>query len=563
MLRSEIVRRILEARGIAGEDLEAYLSPSLRGLAAPEDLPGVVEAADVMLSAVAAGGRVVVFGDYDCDGVCATAILVRALNALGAKVSPFLPRRLEEGYGMSDAAVGRMLEAHPDASLVVTVDNGINSVEQVAFLKGRGVGVVVTDHHLPGEELPSADVLVNPKVSAPPSLQGLCGSGVAYFLAHRLVSEAKRRGAYGGPNIGGPLLVMAGLATVTDVMPLLGQNRIFVSEALRRFDRSAPVGLRELHLYAARSGSDRYTARDFSHLIGPRMNAAGRLASGDDALALVLADDREEARGLARKVDERNVQRKAIEQKMTEDALARVVPGAAAQVIDLPEGHQGVAGIVAARVLEHMGGTVPVCVVAAAGHGSARAPDGVNIRDAIAACSEVLHTYGGHAAAAGFSVKEGRIDDFRRMLCAVCAERSQSALAVRDAVDAWIEPSDVTLELAEDLQLMEPFGEGNQEPVFGMRAVAFSDVRLIGADGRHLALTLAGSGLRAVFWGMGAEIEKFRANRAGTYSIRFRVAISSYLDRHVEMHLFSATPERDARMNQFGMAIDKIAAPRS
>ena len=275
MLRSEIVRRILESRGIAGEALKAYLSPTLSGLAAPEEMPGVVAAADAVLAAVAARNKIVVFGDYDCDGVCATAILVRALKALGASVEPFLPDRLTEGYGMSDASVGRMLERFPDVGLVVTVDNGINSVDQVTMLKSRGIVVVVTDHHLPGEELPHADVLVNPKVDAPPALADLCGSGVAFLLANRIVSEAKRRGVYSGPSIGGPLLVMAGLATVTDVMPLLGQNRIFVAEALRRFDRLAPTGLRELYLKAARAGSDRYTSRDFSHLIGPRMNAAG------------------------------------------------------------------------------------------------------------------------------------------------------------------------------------------------------------------------------------------------------------------------------------------------
>lgn len=539
MLRSEIVRRILASRRIEGEKLEAYLNPTLSGLAAPEDMPGVAAAADAVLAAVAERRKIVVFGDYDCDGVCATAILVRALRALGAQVEPFLPDRLTEGYGMSDASVGRLLERHPDVGLVVTVDNGINSIAQVAQLKPRGIVVVVTDHHLPGEELPAADVLVNPKVKAPPELADLCGSGVAFLLANRIVSEAKRRGMYSGPSIGGPMLVMAGLAAVTDVMPLLGQNRIFVAEALRRFDRFAPIGLWELYSHAARTGSDRYTARDFSHLLGPRMNAAGRISSGEKALALVLADDREAARALAREVDELNMQRKGIEQKMIEEAIAKIVPGAAAQVIDLPGGHQGVAGIVAARVLEHIGGGVPVCVVAA-GHGSARAPDGINIRDALAACSETLLTYGGHAAAAGFSVKEGRVDDFRRMLCEVCAGFTPTA---SESVDAWLAPSDVTLELAEDIQLMEPFGEGNPEPVFGMRGVSFSDVKLIGSDGRHLALTLAKSGLRAVFWGKGSEIERFRAGGAESYTIRFRVAVSSYLDRHAELHLFSATPD--------------------
>ena len=538
MLRSEIVRRILEARGIAGAELEAFLNPALENLAGAEGLPGAVAAADVVLDAVAARRKIVVFGDYDCDGVCAAAILVRTLSALGADVAPFLPNRFTEGYGMSDAAVARMFEKNPGVGLVVTVDNGINSVSQVAGIRARGVSVVVTDHHLPGDALPDADALVNPKVDAPEALSNLCGAGVAFMIAGRIVSEAKRRGMYEGPSIGGPLLVMAGLATVTDVMPLVGQNRILVAEALKRFDRLAPVGLRELYLRAARSGGERHTTRDFSHLLGPRMNAAGRVAkeSGVAALNLALADDRESARGFAMEVDGYNVQRKAEEQKMVEEALAKIVPDAPAQVIDLPDGHPGVAGIVAARVMERIGERSPVCVIAG-GHGSARSPDGLNIRDALAACGDVLDSYGGHAAAAGFVVTSGKVDAFRERLCAVCAG---AEFAACEMVDAWIEPSDATLDLVDELQLLEPFGEGNPEPVFGIRNAVFSDVRPLGSDGRHLVATLRGSGLRAVYWNAGDRVERMRAEGAVPRVLRFRLAESTYGERHVELHLLSA-----------------------
>ena len=536
MLRSEIVRRILTARGIAGADLEAFLSPTIDRRAAPEALPGVVEAVDEMLVAVAGRRKIVVFGDYDCDGVCATAIMTRALSALGADVEPFLPDRMTEGYGMSDVSVERMLCAHPGVGLVVTVDNGINSVKQVADLRSRGIGVVVTDHHLPGEELPAANALVNPKVDAPRFLDGLCGAGVAVLIAERLISEAKRRGVCGEQRVAGPLLVLAGLATVTDVVPLLGQNRILVAEALKKFDGWAPAGLRELYLRAARRGADRHTTRDFSHCIGPRMNAAGRMASGMDALELVLANDREKARELAMKVDEYNFKRKEEEQKMTDAAMAKVVPGAAAQVIDMPDGHPGVAGIVAARVMERLGENAPVCVIAG-GHGSARSPERINIRDALAACGDALTTYGGHAAAAGFSVKPGRMDDFRRLLCDYC-ERCGAGEHPSPTVDAWLEPSDVTLDLAEELQCLEPFGEGNPEPVFGMRNVVFSDVKPVGADGRHLGIVLRDGGLRAVFWNGGEQVERLRA-KAGPHTLRFHVVVSTYQDRHAELSLLS------------------------
>ena len=254
----ELILRLLEKRGIAGDAaVGEFFSPSISALVRPEELPGIAEAAEVIL---AHSGKVVVFGDYDCDGVCATAIVVSCLRALVGKdgqdkVVPFLPERLSEGYGMSEASVRRMLTENPDVSLVITVDNGINSVDPVAELKAKGVKVVITDHHLPGAVLPAADALVNPKVSSPAALNGLCGAGVAFLLAERLVEESRRRGTYAGPNIGGPLLVLAGLATVTDIMPLVGHNRILVYEALRRFRQLAPIGLRELLDRAAKSAA--------------------------------------------------------------------------------------------------------------------------------------------------------------------------------------------------------------------------------------------------------------------------------------------------------------------
>ncbi len=543
----EILRELLEARGLAGADLERYLSPSLADLASPLDLPGVAEAADILLEALAERKEIVVFGDYDCDGVCATAILVQALKALSAgaaPVGPFIPERLTEGYGMSEASVSRLLREHPGVALVVTVDNGINSVAPVASLKARGIRVVVTDHHLPGETLPGADALVNPKVAAPRHLATLCGAGIAFLLAKRLVAEAKRRGLYGGGNVGGPLLVLAGLATVTDIMPLLGQNRILVAEALNHFHAWAPLGLRELHARAARSAAERLTSRDFGFLLGPRINAAGRLESGMDALELILDTDRERARERARIIDGRNAERKQIEQRMTDEGMAKVVAGAPAQVIDLPDGHPGVAGIVAARVLESLGGTVPVCVLAG-GRGSARAPEGFNLRDAFVACDAFLSAYGGHAAAGGFETRPGCVDGFREAMCAYAAARREAgaAAADADAPEAWIETQDVTLELAEAVGRMEPFGEANEEPVFGIRGVCFTKAEPMGADGKHLSVTIASSsrasrgGLRAVWWGHGEMAEELRKAGSAPHDVVFSLFVSDYKERHAELRL--------------------------
>jgi len=551
---SAVQARILAARGIGAQEAEAYFAPSIAHLASPSELPGVDRAAEVILDFALRGDGIVVFGDYDCDGVCATAILLKAIGAVakdGAAPRPFLPMRLSEGYGMNAASVSRMLAENPDARLVVTVDNGINSVAEIASLRERGIAVVVTDHHLPGEELPAADAVVNPKVAAPGRLASLCGAGVAFLLANALINLAKSRGAYSGPPIGGPLLVLAGLATVTDIMPLVGQNRIIVAEALRRFRSLAPLGLRELFERASRFVAPCLTTKDFGFLIGPRINASGRLASGGESLELIMSSDREEARELARRVDVRNAERKSVEQAMLDGALAKVVPGAPAQVIDLPDGHQGVAGIVAARILERLSsaddgpGPVPVCVVVN-GHGSARAPDGYNVRDAFVASAEALDRYGGHAAAGGFSVRPGMVDRFRELFCAACLAQAAgrpSAGREPSRLDAWVDGADLTLELADWVQKVEPCGEANPEPLFGIRGVRFSEVRPLGAEGRHLVATFRDRSVpKAIWWNRGDRVEELRAHSAAAYDIVFTLEANDYMERHVEIRLVDIVP---------------------
>jgi single-stranded-DNA-specific exonuclease len=231
---------------------------------------------------------------------------------------------------------------------------------------------------------------------------------------------------------------------------------------------------------------------------------------------------------------------------MVSAALEKVVPGAPAQVIDLPDGHPGVAGIIASRVMERLasapeGAAVPVCIVAG-GKGSARAPAGINIRDAMEFCSETLERFGGHAAAGGFSVKDGMIDAFRERLCGYCrdlAEKAGGAADDADAlVDAWLSPGDLTVELAGWVAKMEPFGEGNPEPVFGLRGVELADAKPMGQEGRHLSLAFRNRAVpRAVWWNHGDEVEKLRAASGGSYDITFRIALSDYGERHVELRL--------------------------
>ena len=525
---SPILARLLAARGLAPDSLDAFFDPALARLARATDLPGVHEATDVILQFVAARRKIVVFGDYDADGVCATAILVRTLRRLGGAADAFIPERFTEGYGMTEVSLARLLTEHSDVALVVTVDNGITTPREVGALRARGIAVVVTDHHLPGPELPVSDALVNPRVAAAPGCEGLCGAGVAFFLAAALAKEAAARGLYGGGKFAGPLLVLAGLATVADLMPLTGQNRILVTQALAVFHACAPVGLRELFGRAARRVVP-LDSRDFGFMLAPRINAAGRMDTARVAYDLLMTEDREDARRLAVKVDSFNALRKTEEQRMEQAVREQCgrLDGVPAVVARGEDWHSGVAGIVAARVMETA--RVPVAVIVG-DHGSARAPDGYNVHDALTASADTLVRFGGHAAAGGFTIRTGRYGEFKKLFSDACAaQRAAAPDAAVIAFDGWLEPTELTLGLCRDLSRLEPFGEGNPEPVFGLRNVAFADIRPIGIDGRHVSFSFVNRSIpRAVWWNHGCDADELRAHAAARFDLLFTLQTSDY-----------------------------------
>ena len=529
---SPIIARLLAARGIRPEAYEEFFDPSLKRLVPPTNLPGVSTAVQLILDHVKRQREIVVFGDYDVDGVCACAILATVLRRLVATVYPFIPRRFSEGYGMTPASIARLLGEHPNVSLVITVDNGITSPAEVAMLKEKGVSVIVTDHHLPGGRIPDADAIVNPRVASAAGCEELCGSGVAFFLASALVAEAVARGMYNGQKFGGPLLVMAGLATVADLMPLTGQNRVITSQSLAMFRKFAPMGLQELLARAARRTSDRITAKDYAYILGPRINAAGRMDDALKAYYLIMSTSRETARRRAVFVDSYNTARKTEEQKMLEEARAQIPdPVPAAVVVGGEDWSSGVAGIVAARIMEEV--RVPVAVVTC-DHGSARAPDGYNVNEALSACRETLGRYGGHAAAGGFTLRPGCLEAFRALFAEVCAAQREANAAKIEASlepnpEVWIEPGDINMDLYGELQMLEPFGEGNPEPLFGIRDVTLSSIRILGADGRHASFEFHNRDIpRAVWWNAGERIDELRSHSAGRFDIIFTIFLSDY-----------------------------------
>lgn len=554
-----ILARLLASRGVTEEGREAFLDPSLTRLARSDDLPGMTEAVQVILPFLHTKRKIVVFGDYDADGVCASAILVTALRRLGGNAEAFIPHRFGEGYGMTAASLERLWCEHADAALVVTVDNGISSPDEVAKLKVKGIRVVVTDHHLPGENLPKADALVNPRVQSCPGSADLCGAGVAFFLASALAQAATEKGLYTGPKFSGPLLVLAGLATVADLVPLKEQNRILVAQSLAYFNRCAPCGLRELRDKAARSAAA-LTARDYGFLLAPRINAAGRMATADAAFKLLACtdEDRERARQLASRIDGFNGERRGFEQTMFQEACAQidkageedlqaVVAWDAGCVTGATKGqrwHLGVAGIVASRLLEHY--HVPAAV-AVGETGSVRAPDGYNVHDALAAASEHLVRFGGHAAAGGFTVKPGAFEAFRAAFTAACAKQRKEHALDADArdFDGWVEPGDLTPGLYADLRRLEPFGEGNPEPVFGLRGVTLREVRVMGVEGRHLSLAFVNRDVpRAIWWGHGGRAEDLRKHAARPYDVFFTLTTSGFDSAlpHLELRVVDLRP---------------------
>lgn len=554
-----ILARLLASRGVTEEGREAFLDPSLTRLARSDDLPGMTEAVQVILPFLHTKRKIVVFGDYDADGVCASAILVTALRRLGGNAEAFIPHRFGEGYGMTAASLERLWCEHADAALVVTVDNGISSPDEVAKLKVKGIQVVVTDHHLPGENLPKADALVNPRVQSCPGSADLCGAGVAFFLASALAQAATEKGLYTGPKFGGPLLVLAGLATVADLVPLKEQNRILVAQSLAYFNRCAPCGLRELRDKAARSAAA-LTARDYGFLLAPRINAAGRMKTADVALDLLVCtdEDRERARQLASRIDGFNGERRGFEQTMFQEACAQidkageedlqaVVAWDAGCVTGATKGqrwHLGVAGIVASRLLEHY--HVPAAV-AVGETGSVRAPDGYNVHDALAAASEHLVRFGGHAAAGGFTVKPGAFEAFRAAFTTACAKQRKEHALDADArdFDGWVEPGDLTPGLYADLRRLEPFGEGNPEPVFGLRGVTLREVRVMGVEGRHLSLAFVNRDVpRAIWWGHGGRAEDLRKHAARPYDVFFTLTTSGFDSAlpHLELRVVDLRP---------------------
>ncbi len=524
---SQILADILVRRGLDDPDrARAFLTgdapqydPLLLG-----DMAVAVEA----LGAAIDGGRTIaIHGDYDCDGVCATAVMVRGLTALGAVVEPFVPNRTRDGYGLGVPAVERIHAA--GAGLLITVDCGITGVEAARRAAELGLPLIVTDHHRPGDELPACPI-VAPLTAAAYPFDGLCGAGVAYKVLQALIAARDA-----DPDILDDVVDLVAIATVADLMPLVDENRGLVRRGLRRLARERRPGLDAL-LRVAKVDPRAIDAEAIAFRIAPRINAAGRLDDATRALDLLLTEDEADARRIAEELEQLNRRRRGIEDGMLREALAAYeeLPDDARErhgVVLAGDGwHPGVVGIVAARVVDRIGKpAVLVALDGDIGRGSGRSIPAFDLHGALGACADHLDRWGGHRSAAGVTVRTDRVDAF----AAAFGAHADSVLRGVDLrpvqrIDAVASLQEVTLEVAAELAQLDPVGMGNPQPVVWIPAAQANDLRRIGRDGRHLDLrvrTAAGT-CRAVAWGMGEEIERLGA--ADRVDVAARITRSSW-----------------------------------
>jgi single-stranded-DNA-specific exonuclease len=555
---SSIVAALLAARGVTdAAAVKSFLSGTLADLRDPDTLPGVPDAADRILAAARAGRKIVVYGDYDADGMCATAILMGCLDALDARASWYVPDRLEEGYGLNAGALETL--AAQGASLVITVDCGIASLAEAVRARELGLELIVTDHHTFADTLPEAAVLVHPRLPGAGYPFGeLCGAGVAFKLAWAIATRASGAKQV-TPRLREMLLKGIGLAalgTVADVVPLLDENRIFVRHGLECLRQRGGPGLARLMELAKLHEKSQLDAEDVAFRLAPRLNAAGRLGQAACGIELLTTSDAARAASLATYLHELNAQRETEERSIqlaaTKQVKERFDPDHDAALVLADRGwHAGVIGIVAGRLAERF--HRPVVMISQdplqgrPATGSVRSVPGFDVHEALVACREHLVTCGGHAAAAGLRIADDKIDAFRAAFCAEVDRRLPQALRQAQlTIDGETTLAGLTLSTVEQLERLAPFGQANRRPVLSAAGVSLAEPpRVIGSNGRHIAMQFVhhGAKVRGVAFG-GAEWLDHLPVPGQPFHVAFKPKINEFRGRRTaEMEVIDWRPD--------------------
>jgi single-stranded-DNA-specific exonuclease len=507
-----LAARVLASRGL-GEPAaaSAFLATALADLPDPFSMLGMEAAVGRILRAVASGERIAAYGDYDVDGITSTVLLTGFLRAVGAEVVTYTPHRLVEGYGLNTGAVEKL--AAQGVKLLVTLDCGITSVEEVRAAASLGVDTVVVDHHTVPVELPDAAAILNPhQPGCGYPAKELAAVGVTFALVMALRRRLREQGRFDSsrpePNLKEALDLVA-LGTVADVVPLTGANRILVRWGLEGIARTRRPGLKALKRVAGLAEGAAVTAGQVGFRLAPRLNAAGRMDDAGRGVRLLLDTDPASARALAEELDRENQARQEVERRMLEEALAdaeaAVGRGARGLVLAREGWHPGVVGIVAARVAERFHRpAVLIGLNEGTGKGSGRSVEGFHLHDALQACRRHLARFGGHRHAAGLTIAPEQVAPFRQAFEAhAAAALTEDQLAPRCRIDGWVDEGELTPRAAEDLERLGPYGAGHPEPVFAIRASA-GRARTVGAHQQHLKLTV-GRGLDAIGFGLGPQ----------------------------------------------------------
>jgi single-stranded-DNA-specific exonuclease len=530
LLAQCLLNRGLNEAGTIGQ----FVQPKLKHLADPFLLPQMDVAVERLFKARAAEEPMVIFGDYDVDGVTSTTLLFEVLTSLGWKVRTYLPHRRDEGYGLSAEGVENCLRKHP-STLMLAVDCGSTSVESIAWLKERGVDVIVVDHHQVSSPLPAAVALVNPQAGVPraaPNFTELCSVGLAFKLAHAIVKRGRAEGLRGAVELDlRPLLDLVALGTIADLVPLTGENRILVTIGLERLNTTTRPGLVALKKVA--QTPEVVGTYEVGFQLAPRLNAAGRLETAEEALRLLLARDLAEAMPIAAELDAHNRNRQQIERGMADEAISAVrAKFNPENDLVIVEGqllwHIGVVGIVASRVLQQF--YRPTIIVGGEGaewRGSGRSIAGFDLAAALRECSDLLIRHGGHAMAAGVTIHSANLDAFRTRLNE-CARRMLKPESLQQPLrlDAEVALEDMNLDSLSTFDQVKPTGQGNPGVQFCARTLTHRNpVQRMGADKQHVKMWVTnGTATHEAVW-FGARDQ---AVPEGRFDLAFAPQVNHY-----------------------------------
>lgn len=548
LLATILVNRAIHTKAEAA----AFLQPSVDDLIDPFELIDMEVAAERMARAITDHERILIYGDADVDGLTSTGLLVQFLRMLSVEPLVYVPNRAYEGYSFTPAGVEHVLAS--GANLVVSVDNGISSIEPVARIQEAGIDVIITDHHMPADQLPPAHAVVNPKrVDCGYPFKGLAGVGVAFKLACAVASKLHRRVQLsdGMRRFLGESLAWVCMGTVSDMMPLRGENRVLVSRGLRALPRTNSPGLAALcHVSGIGQGAD-CTAEDIAFRLAPRLNAATRMGRSDLSVSLITASDPNEAARLADLLDEANKNRQVAERELLEELRPLVDAGAADEPVVLASEtwNAGLMGLVAGRITRERG--VPAVLISSAqgdpAKGSCRCMPGFDAHEALGACRDHLTTYGGHAGAAGFSIEWNKVEDFREAFLEEWRRQNSSGTGpAPHRYEAEVPLSGLSRKLLAALDGLEPFGKGNPRPLLVTGGLTLQETRRMGGDGQHLALTVAQGDMhmRAVAFSRGHWADRLPAGLV--VDVLHMPKLNHFRGRtSVEMELVDIRPARN------------------